>query len=345
MSRALVISGGGSKGAFAIGTLKRLTATYPNLDFDIYVGTSAGSLVVTLASLKEYDLLEELYTTTKTADIITKFNVGDRINEHSLFEVTGAWNKINAFYPDSKYTQLLSSGKKVFLTTTCLQNERLTVFTNDAKSIQPMDYDVVQLINADHYRKALMASICEPVFMPPIKVNLHVPGNPAPNNQFADGGVMKYAGVQMAIDAGATEIFTTLLSPQTDEPVTSEYTSLFPILQRTIDIFTTDVGKNDLLVPNLYNGALTYIAAVKDKMIASGLSAGQVAEFFSTDERNPFEGKQPLKLFTIRPAAPLGGGPGGLDFIPAEMQQMLAKGETAGDEFIAALEPGDITWV
>ena len=50
MKRALVISGGGSKGAFAVGVLKQLFATYPNLDFDIYVGTSAGSLVVTLAA-------------------------------------------------------------------------------------------------------------------------------------------------------------------------------------------------------------------------------------------------------------------------------------------------------
>src|SRR4051812_31556736 len=113
MKRALVISGGGSKGAFAVGTLKRLLNVYPALDFDIFVGTSAGALIVTLTSLKEIDLLEQIYTTTTTADIITKFNIGDRINEHSLFSVDGAWNKINAFYPDQKYAQLLSSGKQV----------------------------------------------------------------------------------------------------------------------------------------------------------------------------------------------------------------------------------------
>lgn len=82
MSRALVISGGGSKGAFAVGVIKRLTTLYPNLDFDIYIGTSAGSLVITPASLKQYDLLEHIYTTTKTTDILTSFNIVDRINEH-----------------------------------------------------------------------------------------------------------------------------------------------------------------------------------------------------------------------------------------------------------------------
>ena len=51
MSRALVISGGGSKGAFVVGVLKRLFAEYPALDFDIYVGTSTGSLMSPLVAL------------------------------------------------------------------------------------------------------------------------------------------------------------------------------------------------------------------------------------------------------------------------------------------------------
>ncbi|MGI8951351.1 MAG: patatin-like phospholipase family protein [Chitinophagaceae bacterium] len=345
MSRALVISGGGSKGAFAVGVLKELTTLYPDLDFDIYVGTSAGSLVVTLASLHQYDLLAQIYTTIKTQDILATFNIVDRLNEDSVYNVTPAWNLINTYYPDQKYTQLQQSEKKVFLTTTCLQNMQLTVFTNDAQSIKPTNYTVTQIINADHYRKALLASACEPVFMPPIKVNLHVPGNPNPNFQFVDGGVTKYAGVQMAIDAGATEIFVILLSPENTAPVNTEFTTLFSLLQQTIDIFTTDVGKNDLLIPDQYNAALEYINAVKQKMISAGLTESQVNDFFDTDQiSNPFENKLPLKIFKIRPEQFLGGGPGGLIFDPAEMKQMLAKGQNATNQFIASLDPKDITW-
>ncbi len=51
MSRALVISGGGSKGAFAVGIVKRLLENYPNLKFDMYVGTSTGSLIVPLLAM------------------------------------------------------------------------------------------------------------------------------------------------------------------------------------------------------------------------------------------------------------------------------------------------------
>src|ERR1700712_3390536 len=100
MKRALVVSGGGSKGAFAVGVIKKLKNLYPYLQFDIYVGTSAGSLVVTFASVEQYDLLEEVYTTVKTTDIFTQFNIADRINEHSLYDITPAWNLINKYFAD-----------------------------------------------------------------------------------------------------------------------------------------------------------------------------------------------------------------------------------------------------
>jgi hypothetical protein len=60
---------------------------------------------------------------------------------------------------------------------------------------------------------------------------------------------------------------------------------------------------------------------------------------------SPYEDKVPLKLFTIRPDQPLGGGPGGLNFDMAEMKVMLAKGITGANVFKDSLRPGDITWV
>ena len=62
MSRAIVISGGGSKGAFAVGVLKRLFEVYPNLDFDMIVGTSTGSLMAPLLAMKDIASLETLYS-------------------------------------------------------------------------------------------------------------------------------------------------------------------------------------------------------------------------------------------------------------------------------------------
>lgn len=60
-------------------------------------------------------------------------------------------------------------------------------------------YQVRKMHNGDHFRKAVMASACQPVFMTPVKVNKNVPGEKNPDHQFVDGGVREYAGVEMAI--------------------------------------------------------------------------------------------------------------------------------------------------
>src|SRR5215203_2271242 len=105
MQRALVVSGGGCKGAFAVGVLKQLKLDFPILEFDVFVGTSTGALLTPLVAMNEYELLEELYTTVKTEDIILKSNIGDRLSEHSIFDATPLWNLIGKFYTDARYDE------------------------------------------------------------------------------------------------------------------------------------------------------------------------------------------------------------------------------------------------
>lgn len=345
MSRALVISGGGSKGAFAVGIVKRLLENYPNLKFDMYVGTSTGSLIVPLLAMNEMALLEEIYTTQHTQDIVLQNRLGDRIGDESIFDATPLWNTLGKNYTDDRYNTLLASGKRLFINTTCMQSGELVVFTTDTAPIEPDNYQIKTMVDANHFRRAVMASACQPVFMQPITVNRDVPGDPNPTFQFVDGGVKQYVGIEMAIDNGATEVFTILLSPEEDAVDNVSYGDLFGILQKTIGIFSDGVAKDDLIIPQQYNTALTYIEAVKSKMIAGGISSDAVDEYFNISEvKNPYQGKQPIKFFTFQPTAPLGGGPGGLTFDPVEMRGMLEKGVAAANEFIATVNPADITW-
>jgi NTE family protein len=346
MKRALVISGGGSKGAYAVGVIKQLSQLYPALSFDIYVGTSTGSLIVPMAAIDEIALLEEIYTTQKKGTIVKELRIGDRLNTDSIFDANPLWDLINKHFTDARYNELLVSGKKLYINTTCLQTEELVVFTNDTDAVSTNGYAIRQIINADHLRRAIMASACQPVFMPTIQINKNLPGNPEKNFQYVDGGVREYAGIEMAINAGATEIFTILLSTENSQQQNKQYMDIFGLLQRTIEIFTTDVGKNDLTIPRQYNEALKYIDAVKRKMVNDGISRDDVNRYFTIRGReSPYEDKVPLKLFTIRPDQPLGGGPGGLNFDMAEMKVMLAKGITGANVFKDSLRPGDITWV
>lgn len=345
MSRALVVSGGGSKGAFAVGVIKRLFQEFNELDFDIYVGTSTGSLIVPLVAMGEMKLLENLYTTVKTTDIVLERRLGDALDDFSLFDVSPLENLVVENYTEQRYQNLLASGKRIFLNSVCLQTGELVVFTNSDDAVDGKYYAVRKLVDAEHFQRAVMASASQPVFMRPVMVNENVPGEQHRDHQFVDGGVREYAGVEMAIDNGATEIFVILLSSGEQEADDKIYRSLFPIVQKTMDIFIEDVGKNDLLVPQQFNEALLYIAAVKAKMKRDGISADKINEYFTIRGReNPYEDKIPLKIFVIRPESPLGGGPGGLTFDPDAMKGMLKKGLTATDKFVASLNPADITW-
>ena len=343
MKKALVISGGGSKGAFAVGVYKHFIENY-SLDFDVLVGTSTGALIVPLAALGRMELLQTLYTTQRTENIIIKDNIGNRLDKDSLFEVTPLWETIKKFYTDDFYEELIASGKEIFLNTTCLQTEELVVFTTVQDPVPSKHYKIRALANADHFRRAVLASACQPVFMPPVKVNRQVAGEPFPDHQFVDGGVREYAGVQMAIDNNAKEIFTILLS--SGEPTeVPEFKKWLPILEQTIGIFTTDVSKNDLVIPFLYNEAITYIDAVRRKMKREGVPAEDIDRYFFIRGRdNPFEDKVPLKIHLIKPSGSLGGGPGGLIFDPAEMKSMMIAGEKHAQKFIAALTPGEVDW-
>jgi len=68
--RALVISGGGSKGAFAGGIAEFLLNDCGH-KYDMFLGTSAGSLLIPLLSIGEIDKLKQIYTSVTQNDIFS----------------------------------------------------------------------------------------------------------------------------------------------------------------------------------------------------------------------------------------------------------------------------------
>lgn len=74
--RALVISGGGSKGAFAGGVAQYLIEN-KKLDYDLYIGTSTGSLLASHLALNKVQEIKEIYTSVTQKDIfnVCPFNI------------------------------------------------------------------------------------------------------------------------------------------------------------------------------------------------------------------------------------------------------------------------------
>ncbi|MBE7172067.1 MAG: patatin-like phospholipase family protein [Williamsia sp.] len=334
MKRALVISGGGARGAFAVGVIRYLSSHFPSIVFDSIIGTSTGALIAPMAAIGDINTLVKLYTTTTTNNIILKGNIVNRLlSSNSLYDASPLAQLISQYYNDAYCQKLFQLQKEIYLVTTCLQTSDTVYFTNRDAQLQT-DFDVRKLLNPDELRRAMMASACQPVFMPPIEVKK----GSVPLRQYVDGGVRELAGLQLAIDAGAEEIFAILLTPANAPAEEKNFNNTLSILEQTVDIFTQDVGLNDVQLPLAYNRALGYIAAVKNKMLAAGIPPQTIDNYFTVPD-NPFSGKKPLKIWIIRPDTALGGGPGGLNFDPAEMKAMLAKGEQKAADFMAHLPP------
>ncbi|MCF3110185.1 patatin-like phospholipase family protein [Niabella sp. CC-SYL272] len=346
MNKALIISGGGSKGAFAVGVVKDLETTY-RLSFDTVVGTSTGALIAPLAALKQLSTLEALYTSVTTDDLLEAQNLGASIwNGNSLYTANGLGAKVRQIYTDDFYDQLRASATSVYLTTTCLQSQELVVYTTDPSPAAGTYYRVEKLKSAEQFRRAVMASASQPVFMPPVRINKDLPGAVNPGFQYVDGGTREYAGIGIALEAGANELFTILLSARNNTPDQTTYKDLMAILLQTVSVFITDVADNDLFASRQFIHFINYISQVKAAMKADGIAEAALDRYFGSTnpDYQSLVNRLPIKLHIIQPDTVLDGGPGGLVFDPAKMQQMVQLGKTALQNYVARLKPGETDW-
>lgn len=243
--KALVISGGGSKGAFAVGVLKYLIQEKGH-DYDIISGTSTGALIAPLAATGDIERLEEIYTAQATQDILIKrepLSVKNikKINKFDSFFDVSKLRELtkNELYP--RYDTIISSGKILFFTAVCLQTGRVTYFSSrEANSAG--GFDLVVLKSREEMLSAIMASASQPVLMPAVEIN---PGS-LPIRQYVDGGLREYAPISGVIVNQPGEIDVIMHSPPYYPIKAERFSNIFSILFQTIDIFSEDVGSSDL---------------------------------------------------------------------------------------------------
>ncbi|UOQ68335.1 patatin-like phospholipase family protein [Hymenobacter volaticus] len=330
---ALVVSGGGSKGAFAVGALQYINQHVQALtSFDLYCGTSTGSLIVPLAACGEIALLEKMYTTLRQDELVKLGAIGNLVTGISLHDATPLKNQIDTVLTQARYDLLQTKAVRLFLATVCLQTERLVYWSTQAAAATP-HYDVERVQNVNDLRRAMLASCCQPVFMQPVEVRKGA----VPVRQYVDGGVREATPLQAAIDQGAETIYAITLNPEQTPADNTTKTSAIQVLERTIDLFSEDVGANDYRVAQLYERGNRYVQAIRATLLARGVSQTVINEALASSA-NPFTGTAVTKIHEIRPKAKLTeGGPGGLTFQPAAMQTMLQKGFEQAKAYFSAI--------
>jgi predicted patatin/cPLA2 family phospholipase len=239
--RALVISGGGAKGAWAGGLVQQMMEER-GYDWDMYFGSSTGSLLITLIPLHEMDRLKEAYTSVSNDSIFTvnPFNKKGKIRvlnavcrairgKTSLGESGGLDKLVREMFTEKDFELVKKAGR---LVVPCASN-----YTTNGITYAPnteVDYE--------EYIRFTVASTSVPLAMDFVKIG---------GRCYLDGGVIVHVPIQKAIDEGADEVDVVVLRPEALDTEPWKANNMFDVLMRTIDIMQEQISQTNVLVGQL----------------------------------------------------------------------------------------------
>jgi len=325
---ALVVSGGGSKGAFAVGAIRYMRERL-GLQFGMVAGTSTGALIAPFVVIDELAVLEKLYTSVKNADLLAPVSVQTSWRRGYLYDTTPMEKLLARHLDVGRAQRMLEAEVSAFISAVSLQTGRLTYFqTGCVAGCAHGSADIVRVPDRATLLAAIVASANQPVFMPPVWVQPTV----EPICEYVDGGLREYAPINVAIANGAVEIYVVLHCPPAAAraPLTGAMKGLPAVLARAMDLLVDEVGENDVQMAHLFSEATTYLESIRRNARTLGLSNEQITQLFAG--ANPFVGRRPVTLHVIRPEKELGSP--SLKFDPKTMKGLVAWGARRAQEVL-----------
>lgn len=189
---AIVLSGGGSKGAFEAGVLKQLAAA--GMKPDALYGTSAGALNVAAFSFAGLDKLVETWLNLKgTSDIYaSKDQLGIPVNEMADLFLGGGCG-IYSSKPLQGLIEKLITGKPAVPVTVC----RVSLCTSEKQFITATPSNP----NLPLFQKAVLASASTPILVDLV------------DDEWGDGGLRDITPVRKAFIDGCQDVTVVLCDP------------------------------------------------------------------------------------------------------------------------------------
>ena len=180
----LILSGGGSHGAWGAGVLRGWRDNPQNprpKKFRIVTGVSTGALIATFAFLGEPmddELLERAYTTLKTSDIYRKKFLLTALFSDSLNSSSPLRHTIKKFISQETVDRVARAGReenrRLFVGTVNHDTGKLVIWDLTAIAMDATNKNRLEL-----YRKVVFASASIPILVPPVEID---------GNLYADGG-------------------------------------------------------------------------------------------------------------------------------------------------------------
>ena len=206
--KALVISGGGSKGAFAGGVAQYLIQE-EGRKYDIFVGTSTGSLLISHLALGKLDKIKEIYSNVNQKSIFNNcpFLVKNiRGNEEISIN---HWNVLRNFLVGKKtfgesenLRKLIANSLTIEEFETLKNGDSDVIITVSNLSLNQVEYKSIKDCTYDDYCDWIWISANYTPFMSLVRKN---------GCEYADGGLGSIVPIEEAIKRGATEVDVVVL--------------------------------------------------------------------------------------------------------------------------------------
>lgn len=210
--RALVISGGGSKGAFAGGVAQYLMEEL-DYKYDLFVGTSTGSLLISHLALQKVEKIREVFTSVNQNSIFshrpfrikkTKYGGKEIVIDH--------FSVLRNFLSGSKtFGESYSLRKLIRRTFTEAEFETLkaseidVVVTTSNLSLNQVEYKSINDYDYDAFCDWIWISCNYTPFMSLVQKN---------GCEYADGGFGSMVPIEEAINRGATVVDVVILETE-----------------------------------------------------------------------------------------------------------------------------------
>ena len=248
MKKALVISGGGSKGAFAGGVAEYLLKEKKNT-YDIFLGTSTGSLMVSHLALGKIDALKKIYTEVNQRSIfnVNPFRITNK-NGVTIVNIRHSATLLNfirgskTFGESKNLRKLISKKITKEIYDTILKEKKEVVVTISNFTANRIEYKSIQEYSYEDFCDWIWGSCNYIPFMSLLEKNGY---------QYGDGGFGCLIPIREAIERGAKVIDAIILETEITQINRMQSKNAFSLLFSVFDFMLEHVERHNITIGKL----------------------------------------------------------------------------------------------
>lgn len=246
--RALVISGGGSKGAYAGGVAEHLIRIQKK-KYDLFVGTSTGSLLLTHLALGKIDKLHRLYTEVNQKSIFNRnpFVIKKKGNREyvgiNYFNTLLQFIKRKRTFGESEnLKKLINSNllKEEFERARIETSDIVIAVSNLTKGV--VEYKSIQQCSYEEFCDWIWIS-CN--FVPFMSLATRM------GNEYADGGFGALVPIREAIRRGATQVDAIILKSESLDRRQVLGKNPFSLMMSLFQFMSNQIESNNVIEADL----------------------------------------------------------------------------------------------